>query len=68
MWYRGEIHTSDEWWKIDATTGSTTMIYSPKVSNNVSIDVDRPVIDATGNYIAFINAADKSLWMLKIPQ
>lgn len=67
-WYRGAIHTSDEWWRIDVSTGSTTMIYSPKVSNNVSVDVEHPVIDATGNYIAFINAADQSLWMLKIPQ
>lgn len=67
-WYRGEVHTSDEWWKVDVAAGTAAMVYSPKVSSNVSVDVEHPVIDATGSYIAFVNAADKSLWMLKVPQ
>ena len=67
MWYRGEVHTSDDWWKIDLQTGNVTMIYSPS-SANVSLDVAHPTIDPTGSYIAFQNAADASLWLLKIPQ
>lgn len=67
-WYRGEIHTSDTWWKVDVQNGVALEIYSPKRSDNVDLDVERPVIDPSGTYITFINASDKSLWMLKIPQ
>ncbi|MBM3260834.1 hypothetical protein FJY93_00250 [Candidatus Kaiserbacteria bacterium] len=67
-WYRGAVHTVDNWWKIDVAANAAMQIYSPKESDGVKIDVERPMIDPTGNYLAFINASDKSLWMLKIPQ
>jgi len=67
-WYRGAVHTSDIWWKVDVSSGETTQIYAPEKSNNVQVDVKHPIIDESGNYIAFINATDDSLWMLKIPQ
>ncbi|MBI5003794.1 hypothetical protein HZC00_01735 [Candidatus Kaiserbacteria bacterium] len=68
QWYRGVIHTSDSWWKVDVQNSVALEIYSPKTTNNVDLDVERPTIDPSGNYIAFINASDKSLWMLNIPQ
>jgi hypothetical protein len=64
-WYKGQVHTSDDWWKIDLMSGSTTMIYSP-ASTGASIDVVNPHIDVSGNYIAFQNAADNSLWLLRL--
>ena len=67
-WYRGAVHTTDDWWKIDLQRGVVQQIYSPKKSDGVSIDVERPLIDPTGTFITFINASDKSLWMLKITQ
>jgi hypothetical protein len=67
-WYRGAVHTSDAWWKVDIQRGVALEIYSPKRSDGVDLDVERPIIDPSGNYITFINASDKSLWMLKIPQ
>lgn len=66
-WYQGSIHTSDEWWRIDATTGSTTRIYSPS-TDNISVDVQHPTIDPSGTYIAFLNGADQSLWILNVAQ
>lgn len=68
QWYRGLIHTSDSWWKIDVQNGVALELYSPKHSDGVDLDVERPIIDPSGNYITFINASDKSLWMLKISQ
>ena len=65
-WFRGETHTSDEWWKVDTNTGSTTLIYSPYKEDSLDLDVIKPTIDPDGNYIAFINARDQSLWMLRI--
>ncbi len=66
-WYRGIVHTTDDWWKIDLSTGSTQRIYSPS-ADNVSFDVEDPTIDASGNYIAFKNATDQSLWVLHVAQ
>jgi hypothetical protein len=68
QWYRGAIHTSDTWWKVDVQNGIVLEMYSPKRSDGVDLDVERPIIDSSGNYITFINASDKSLWMLKITQ
>ncbi len=66
-WYRGTANTSDDWWEIDLSLGTAQRIYSPSV-DNVSLDVEDPTIDASGNYIAFINASDQSLWVLRVAQ
>ena len=64
--FRGEIHTADTWWKVDVSAGRAELLYDP--GGNVGIDVENPVIDALGNYIAFMNARDKSLWLLRIAE
>jgi len=64
-WYRGEVHTSDAWWRVDVSANSAEPLYS---SANVVLDVENPVIDESGNYIAFTNAIDKSLWLLRIEE
>ena len=63
-WYRGALHTSDAWWKIDVSAGTAQTLYTP--DSGTSFDVEHPVIDESGSYVAFTNAADKSLWMLRI--
>ena len=64
--FRGEIHTADTWWKVDVSAGRTELLYNP--GGNVGIDVENPAIDALGNYIAFMNARDKSLWLLRVAE
>jgi len=66
-WYKGLTHTSDDWWQVDLSTGATKLIYSPS-ADNVSIDVEDPIIDPSGNYITFKNATDQSLWSLHVAQ
>jgi hypothetical protein len=66
-WYQGTTNTSDDWWEIDLSTGTTKRIYSPS-ADNVSLDVENPTIDQSGNYIAFQNATDQSLWVLRVAQ
>ncbi len=63
-WYRGAVHTADVWWQVDVSAGTAQIIYTPDAS--MALDVEDPVIDAGGNYIAFINGADQSLWVLRI--
>lgn len=62
-WYRGEVHTTDAWWKVNVSANSAEPLYS---SANATLDVENPVIDASGEYIAFTNRIDKSLWLFRI--
>ncbi|RJQ34930.1 hypothetical protein C4556_01470 [Candidatus Parcubacteria bacterium] len=61
---RGEIYSSDTWWRIDVRAGRAESMYDP--GGNADIDVENPMIDAGGNYIAFTSARDKTLWVLRI--
>ncbi len=63
-WYRGAAHSSDALWRIDASAGSAEMVYTPP--SNTSIDIENASVDSGGNYITFTNAADKSLWLLRL--
>ena len=65
--YKGIGATSDDWWRLDLTTGATQRIYSPS-ADNVSLDVENPIMDESGNYISFLNAYDHSLWVLRVSQ
>ncbi|OGG57950.1 hypothetical protein A2853_03430 [Candidatus Kaiserbacteria bacterium RIFCSPHIGHO2_01_FULL_55_17] len=64
-WYRGEVHTADAWWRVDVSANSAELLYTP---GNETLDVEDPTIDEGGSYIAFKNAVDKSLWLLRIKE
>lgn len=63
-WHQGTLHTHDTWWQIDAAVGSAEQLYAMPQA----LDVREPVIDDSGNYIAFQNASDRSLWAFRIAQ
>lgn len=65
-WYLGRVRTTDTWWKVDVLAGTAEELYTPDA--RFAIDVENPVMDDSGGYIAFMNAADKSLWMLRITE
>ena len=65
--YLGVTHSEDTWWKVDAATGTTQLFFSDRAPGEMGVDVQDPVMDPTGNYILFRNAADQSLWLLRIP-
>jgi hypothetical protein len=62
-WYRGTVHTTDSWYVVDAGAGTSESFLEMSIDD--AIDVERPLTDG-GNFIAFINARDKSLWLLRI--
>lgn len=64
-WYRGAVHTSDSWWKVDARSGAVEEVYVGDEPDNLP-DVSRPTIDPTGSYISFIDSRDTSLWLFRI--
>lgn len=63
-WHRGTVHTSDSWYLVDGGAGKTEEFFS--IREDDAVDVENPIIDAGGNFIAFMNARDKSLWLLRI--
>lgn len=65
-WYQGVLHTDDSWWKVEASAGTAELVFSPQDALGVALDVENPVMDDSGTYVAFMNARDKSLWVLKI--
>lgn len=66
QWYRGQTHTVDSWWEIDAANGTAKEAYAMQRAEGGSLDVRQPVIDPSGNFIAFINGVDQSLWLWRI--
>jgi hypothetical protein len=63
-WYRGEVHTPDALWRIDAGAAQVQLIYTPP--GNTALDMKNLVMDETGTYIAFVNNADGSPWLLRL--
>ena len=63
-WYRGKIHTTDTWFEVDGSAGKAESFF--ETGTDDAIDVERPMMDAQGDYIAFMSARDKSLWILRI--
>jgi hypothetical protein len=67
-WYKGLVHTSDKFYEVDVSAASTTLLYDPSGDTNAQLDVEDASVDPTGQYLAFINAKDQSLWVLRIAQ
>lgn len=65
-WYEGATHTQDVWWRVEAATGVVTRFFVP--DTRTVFDVEEPSIDETGSYIGWRDAADKSLWLLRISE
>lgn len=63
--YQGESHPGDAWWRIDAKSGTAENMYTPE---GASIDAENVMIDSAGTQLLFMNAADKTLWMLRIAE
>jgi hypothetical protein len=66
--YKGLVHTSDQLYEVDASAASTTLFYDPRNDTSAPLDVEDMSIDPSGRYIALLNAADQSLWVLRIAQ
>lgn len=63
---QGTAHSIDAWYRIHALNGTADPLFTP--DPGLALDMEQPVIDPSGSYIAFRNAADRSLWMLRIAQ
>jgi hypothetical protein len=62
----GSLHTTDVWWRVDVSAGTANKFFT--TDSSLSLDVRDPKMDDSGAYIAFRNATDDTLWMLRINQ
>ncbi len=66
-WYQGEISFADQIWKIDATTGVTTLVVDPaSVRDGEEVDGIKLKLSADGKYLLFVNKKDSYLWKLDL--
>lgn len=66
-WYKGETSFSDEIWKINIETGTTTRLIDPiSVLGGEEIDAIKLALDATENNLFFVNKKDSYLWKLNL--
>ena len=64
--YRGAGHTSDAWWKVDVSAGTAEQFETPQTDGG--IDVFRPLMSEVGTHIAYLNARDMTIWVLRIAE
>lgn len=62
-WYKGLVHTADAFWRVDASSGKAELIYAPDAS--LALDAELLAVDQSGSYLAFRDATDGSLWVLR---
>lgn len=63
-WHRGKTHTIDTWYRVEVGAATAEKFFEMSVDS--AIDVENPFMDERGEYLIFMNARDKSLWVLRI--
>lgn len=63
-WHRGTVHTIDTWYRVEAGAATSEKFFEMSIDS--AIDVEQPFMDERGEYLVFMNARDKSLWVLRI--
>jgi hypothetical protein len=61
-WYQGIISFSDDIWKVDAVTGKTVSIFSPRSLTLKLLDMTNLTLSPSEDFLFFINKRNSSLW------
>lgn len=67
-WYRGLISFTDSIWRYDTKNNISSMIENLYADSNEQIDVIKPILSDSEQYLVFINKIDDSLWSLDLNQ
>lgn len=65
-WYKGQISTDDDLWKIDLTNEVSIIISELDKDAGIAIDVINPILSEGENYLLFTNKKDNTLWSLDL--
>jgi hypothetical protein len=66
FWYQGRVLFTDEIFSINLEDGRATRVYAPEFSDREIIDIYRPFLSTSGNYLIFNDKNDMSLWAFSI--
>lgn len=65
-WYQGLISFTDDIWKYNIKNGTANIIENLYGDSNEQIDVIKPILSDSEQYLVFINKIDNSLWSLDL--
>ncbi len=65
-WYKGLATFSDQIWKYDLKNNISSLVENFSVDTSESIDVIKPMISDSDQYLVFINKKDGSLWSVDL--
>ena len=67
-WYKGSVTFSDEIWKYYTTDNTSEMVMELGKEAGENIDVIKPTLSTSEQYLVFTNKKDNSLWSLDLTQ
>ena len=62
VWYQGKTLFTDTIFEIDAGAGNARQIYSPIETDSEAIDIYKPFVSESGDYLIFNDKGNMSLW------
>lgn len=65
-WYQGSVSFSDSIYKVNALSGTSTIVSNLGGRYNQNIDVINPSLSKNDEYLVFMNKKDLTAWSLKI--
>lgn len=67
VWYRGEVSTADNIWKISAKTKQAELLFNPKLAGTTTdLDLTQVTLSNDEHTLYFINKHDNQLWALNL--
>ncbi len=66
-WLSGEVSLNDKLWQVNATTGSSQLLFNPSLQDNkATFDVYQIALNEALDRLYIINKIDLSLWVLDL--
>jgi len=67
-WYQGTASFTDDIWKYDLGSGTSSMIENLSDDAGMQIDAIKPILSDSEKYLIFENKIDNTLWSLDLSQ
>lgn len=65
-WYMGKVLFTDDIWKYDVKNGTAGIVLDLSSEAGESIDVLKPILSTSEQYLIFMNKRDNTLWSLDL--
>lgn len=65
-WHLGRVATADDLWRIDTSSGITTLVASLEEETGTALDAHRLAVSDDGAYVTLVNKLDGGLWLARV--